>query len=201
MSTSDKQATRHKKRMAALKEKVDERIAAADQDKGLMVVLTGNGKGKTTSGFGMLTRASGHDMKCGAVQFIKGTWDNGERNVLEKLGVEFHVMNTGFTWDTQDKTGDTKAALAVWHSAKQMLTDESYHVVLLDEITYMLTYQYLDLEEVLETLQNRPSMQHVIITGRGCHRSVIELADTVSEVQSVKHAFDSGIRAQQGIDW
>lgn len=201
MAETDSKDRQHKKRMAALKEKVDARIAAASEDKGLLLVLTGNGKGKSSSGFGMLTRACGHDMRCAAIQFIKGSWDNGERNVLEKLGVEFHVMNTGFTWDTQDKTGDTAAAKAVWAEAKKLLTDPAINVVLLDEITYMLTYQYLDLEEVMSCIANRPVNQHVIVSGRGCHRRLIDMADTVSEIQSVKHAFDAGIKAQQGIDW
>lgn len=201
MSTEKNKQAQHKKRMSALKEKVDERIAAATDDKGLLLVLTGNGKGKSSSAFGMLTRATGHDMRCAAVQFIKGAWENGERNVLEKLGVPFFVMNTGFTWDTQDREADTAAAQHVWEQAKQLLKDPDLDVVLLDELTYMLTYQYLDLEEVVQCIGERPVNQHVIVTGRACHRSIMEMADTVSEVQSIKHAFDHGIKAQKGIDW
>lgn len=192
---------KHKQRMQKLKEKVDDRIEAAVEDKGLLLVLTGNGKGKSTSGFGMVTRAVGHGQKAAVIQFIKGSWECGERTLLANAGVEFHVMETGFTWDTQDKTKDMEAALKVWAEAKRLLQDESVNVVMLDEITYMITYQYLALDEVITALENRPAMQHVIVTGRACHRSIIELADTVSEVNNTKHAFDSGIRAQKGIDW
>ena len=192
---------RHKQRMQKLKEKVDERIQQASEDKGLLLVLTGNGKGKSTSGFGMVARAVGHGFKAAVAQFIKGQWECGERNLLENNGVEFQVMRTGFTWDTQDKTADTEAAQAVWQEAKKWLQDEKLDVVMLDELTYMLTYQYLDLDEVLTAIANRPLNQHVIVTGRACHRALIELADTVSEVNNTKHAFDSGIKAQKGIDW
>ena len=143
----------------------------------------------------------GHSQKVGVIQFIKGEWPNGERNLLEPHGVEFQVMATGFTWDTQNRETDTAACLAVWEHAKRMLADPALNMVLLDEITYMVAYDYLDLDEVLEALVHRPAMQHVVITGRGCHRALLELADTVSEVKNVKHAFDAGIKAQQGIDW
>lgn len=192
---------RHKARMERLKAKVDERIAAAQEEKGLLLVLTGNGKGKSTSGFGMVTRAVGHGFTAGVVQFIKGTWECGERNVLQKLGVEFHVMGTGFTWNTQDREKDIAAAQQAWQGAKTLLTNPEIDVVMLDEITYMLSYQYLDLDEVLDTIANRPAEQHVIVTGRGCHKLLMDMADTVSEVQNTKHAFDNGIKAQKGIDW
>ncbi len=192
---------RHQKRMQKLKEKVDARIEAAQEEKGLLLVLTGNGKGKSTSGFGMVARAVGHGLSAAVMQFIKGTWACGERNLLETAGVEFHVMETGFTWETQDKEKDTIAAQRVWQEAKRLLQDDSIDVVMLDELTYMLTYQYLDLDEVLDALANRPVNQHVIVTGRGCHRNLIEMADTVSEVNNTKHAFDNGVKAQKGIDW
>ncbi|WP_281545786.1 cob(I)yrinic acid a,c-diamide adenosyltransferase [Grimontia sp. SpTr1] len=192
---------RYKARQQKVKEQVDERVAAAQIEKGLLLVITGNGKGKSTSGFGMITRATGHGQKCGVAQFIKGTWECGERNLLEKCGVEFHVMATGFTWDTQDKAADTQAAQEVWQECKRMLADPSYDVVLLDEMTYMVTYGYVDLDEVVEALENRPSEQSVIITGRAAHRTLTEMADTVSEVRNVKHAFDSGIKVRKGIDW
>lgn len=192
---------RHKQRMEKTKADVDAKIEAAQEEKGLLIVITGNGKGKSTSGFGTVARAVGHDLKAAVVQFIKGTWACGERNLLEKAGVDFAVMGTGFTWNTQDREKDITAATGVWQKAKLMLADDSLDLVLLDEITYMLTYKYIDLDEVLEVLQNRPQKQHVIVTGRACHRAVIELADTVSEVQSVKHAFENGIKAQKGIDW
>lgn len=192
---------KHKARQQKLKDKVDERIAAATDDKGLFLVVTGNGKGKSTAGFGMVARAVGHQMTAAVCQFIKGTWACGERNLLEKHGVPFHVMATGFTWETQDKAADTAAAQEVWQHAKALMQDDSVQVVLLDELTYMVTYGYIELEEVIEALNNRPEMQHVIVTGRACHRQLIELADTVSEVQSTKHAFDAGIKVQKGIDW
>lgn len=201
MATEAEKSKKHQERMQRIKEKVDARIDAAQEDRGLLLVITGNGKGKSTSGFGMLTRAVGHGFKAAALQFIKGDWACGERNLLEKNGVEFHVMATGFTWNTQDKSKDIAAAEIVWEEGKRLLTDESVDVVLFDELTYMLSYKYLDLDEVIEAIVNRPPMQHVIITGRACHRSIIELADTVSEVQPTKHAFDNGIKAQKGIDW
>jgi cob(I)alamin adenosyltransferase len=175
MTTETDKTQKHQARMQRIKEKVDARIDSAQEERGLLIVITGNGKGKSTSGFGTLARAVGHGYKAAALQFIKGDWACGERNLLENNGVEFHVMATGFTWDTQDKSKD--------------------------ELTYMLSYKYLDLDEVIEAIVNRPAMQHVIITGRACHRSIIELADTVSEVQPLKHAFDNGIKAQKGIDW
>jgi cob(I)alamin adenosyltransferase len=191
----------HKKRMENVKNKVDEKIENAQEERGIIIVITGNGKGKSTSGFGTVARAVGHGMKANVVQFIKGTWECGERNLLEKSGVEFHVMGTGFTWETQNKETDKQAAQTAWQQTKKWLSDETIDLVLLDEITYMVAYKYLDLEDVLEALSNRPVNQHVVITGRGCHRSLIDIADTVSEVQSVKHAFNDGIKAQKGIDW
>ncbi|MEI6895685.1 MAG: cob(I)yrinic acid a,c-diamide adenosyltransferase [Colwellia sp.] len=192
---------KHKQRMQKLKEKVDARIDDATDEHGLLIVITGNGKGKSTSGFGTVARAVGHGLNAAVAQFIKGTWACGERKLLENAGVKFCVMGTGFTWNTQDKDKDITAAKEVWLNCKTMLADNNLDVVLLDEMTYMLSYKYLDLDEVIEALNNRPKHQHVIITGRACHRAIIELADTVSEVQSIKHAFDNGIKAQKGIDW
>ncbi|WNJ95731.1 cob(I)yrinic acid a,c-diamide adenosyltransferase [Vibrio ruber] len=201
MSHEDNQSDRYQARQQRIKEKVDAKIASATEERGIVIVITGNGKGKSTSGFGTVARAVGHGLKCGVAQFIKGTWDNGERNLLEKLGVTFHVMATGFTWETQNKATDTAAAQAVWEKCQQMLQDETLNVVLLDELTYMVSYGYVPLEEVLTALQQRPPMQTVIITGRGAHRELLDLADTVSEVKNVKHAFQAGVKAQQGIDW
>lgn len=195
------QKQRHQTRQQKIKEKVDARIAQAQEEKGLLLVITGNGKGKSTSGFGTIARAVGHDKQCAVAQFIKGTWDNGERNLLEKLGVEFQVMATGFTWNTQDKEKDTQAAQQIWQQCRRMLQDASLDVLLFDELTYMVNYGYIDLEEVIHALQQRPAMQSVIITGRGAHRALIEIADTVSEIRNVKHAFDSGVKALQGVDW
>ncbi|KEK29466.1 cob(I)yrinic acid a,c-diamide adenosyltransferase [Shewanella xiamenensis] len=194
-------AERHKARQQKLKAGVDAKIAAAQDEKGILLVLTGNGKGKSTSGFGTVARAVGHGKKAAVVQFIKGTWECGERNLLEGAGVSFHVMGTGFTWETQDKEKDTAAALVAWEAAEALLQDESIDCVMLDELTYMVSYHYLDVERVLTALKNRPPMQHVIITGRACHRAILELADTVSEVQPIKHAFEAGIKAQPGFDY
>lgn len=192
---------RHRERQQRLKEKVDARVAQAQEERGILLVLTGNGKGKTTAAFGTATRAVGHGKKVGVIQFIKGDWPNGERNLLEPHGVEFQVMATGFTWDTQNREGDTQACLKVWQHAKRMMADDTLDLVILDELTYMVAYDYLPLEEVLAALQNRPHQQTVIVTGRGCHREIMELADTVSELRPVKHAFDAGIKAQIGIDY
>lgn len=199
--SSDQKSAQHKKRMQAVKEKVDQRIDDAQEERGLLIVITGNGKGKSTSGFGTIARAVGHGLNAAVVQYIKGTWACGERSLLENAGVSFDVMATGFTWNTQDKTQDIAAAQKVWQRSKALLKDNKVDVLLLDEITYMIAYKYIDLDEVLDALKNRPKDQHVIITGRGCHRKIIELADTVSEVQSIKHAFDNGVKAQKGIDW
>ncbi len=201
MSDKQRDAEKHKERQKKLKAKVDERVAQADKEQGILMVVTGNGKGKTTAGFGSVTRAVGHGLKAAVVQFIKGNWDSGERNLLEKLGVDFHIMATGFTWETQDREGDIKAAKETWAQAKKLLADETIDLVLLDELTYMISYDYLPLEEVLTALKNRPVKQHVVITGRACHRKIIEVADTVSEVQPVKHAFNDGIKAQLGFDY
>ncbi|MBA6161403.1 cob(I)yrinic acid a,c-diamide adenosyltransferase [Klebsiella variicola] len=192
---------RYRERQQRLKDKVDARVAAAQDERGIVMVFTGNGKGKTTAAFGTATRAVGHGKKVGVIQFIKGTWPNGERNLLEPHGVEFQVMATGFTWNTQDRDSDTAACLAVWEHARHMLADDQLDLVLLDELTYMVAYDYLPLESVLSALRERPAHQSVIITGRGCHRDIIELADTVSELRPVKHAFDAGIKAQMGIDY
>ncbi|EIY5122869.1 TPA: cob(I)yrinic acid a,c-diamide adenosyltransferase [Klebsiella quasipneumoniae] len=192
---------RYRERQQRLKDKVDARVAAAQDERGIVMVFTGNGKGKTTAAFGTATRAVGHGKKVGVIQFIKGTWPNGERNLLEPHGVEFQVMATGFTWNTQDRDSDTAACLAVWEHARRMLADDQLDLVLLDELTYMVAYDYLPLEAVLSALRERPAPQSVIITGRGCHRDIIEMADTVSELRPVKHAFDAGIKAQMGIDY
>lgn len=192
---------RHQQRQQRLKEQVDARIAAATETRGILMVFTGNGKGKTTAAFGTALRACGHGKKVAAVQFIKGKWPNGERNLLEQHGVEFQVMSTGFTWDTQNRETDTLACQQVWQQARRMLADTQVDLVILDEITYMVSMDYLDLDELVAALSQRPASQSVIITGRGCHRNLLEMADTVTEMRPVKHAFDAGIQAQQGIDW
>ncbi|MGV3344370.1 cob(I)yrinic acid a,c-diamide adenosyltransferase [Enterobacteriaceae bacterium LUAb1] len=192
---------RHKQRQQRLKTQVDARIAAATDSRGILIVFTGNGKGKTTAAFGTVTRATGHGLRAGVIQFIKGEWPNGERNLLEAAGVEFHVMATGFTWETQNRETDTAACQQVWQHGKRLLQDASCDLVVLDEMTYMVNFGYLSLAELLSALHQRPRHQTVIITGRGCHREIIALADTVTEMRSAKHAFDAGIQAQKGIDW
>ena len=192
---------RYQQRQQRVKDRVDARVAAAKDERGIIIVFTGNGKGKTTAAFGTATRAVGHGKKVGVVQFIKGTWTNGERNLLEPHGVEFQVMATGFTWETQNRESDTAACMAVWEHGKRMLADDELDMVILDELTYMVAYDYLPLEEVINALNARPAHQTVIITGRGCHRDILELADTVSELRPVKHAFEAGVKAQPGIDY
>lgn len=202
METAEQRAARHKRAMQRKKEHVDQRIAAATIDKGLVVLLTGNGKGKSSSAFGMLARSVGHGMRAGVVQFIKGQWECGEHLLFHNHPlVEFHVMNTGFTWDTQDREADITAARSTWEHARRLLRDPDCQVVILDELTYMLTYGYLDAEDVFETLKQRPAAQHVIVTGRNANQGLIDLADTVSEVTDVKHAFNNGVKVQKGIDY
>ena len=202
MSNNEERNKRHKSAMQRKKSHIDARIAAAQTDKGLLLVLTGNGKGKSSSAFGMLARSVGHGLKCGVVQFIKGQWECGEQLLFEANPlVEFHVMNTGFTWETQDRDTDIAAALATWEKAVGLLSDSSIDVVILDELTYMLTYGYLDKEQVLGALKNRPESQHVVVTGRNASKELVELADTVSEVVDTKHAFNAGIKVQKGIDY
>ena len=202
MSNQEERNERHKKAMQRKKAHVDERIAAATTEKNLLLVLTGNGKGKSSSAFGMLARSVGHGMKCAVVQFIKGQWDCGEHaNFAEHPLVDFHVMNTGFTWETQDRSKDIAAAEQTWVKAEEFLTDSSYELVILDELTYMLTYGYLEKSRILKAIKNRPKNQHAVVTGRNASKELIALADTVSEINNTKHAFDSGIKVQKGIDY
>ena len=202
MSNQEERNERHKKAMQRKKAHVDERIAAATTEKNLLLVLTGNGKGKSSSAFGMLARSVGHGMKCAVVQFIKGQWECGEHaNFAEHPLVDFHVMNTGFTWETQDRSKDITAAEQTWVKAEEFLTDSSYELVILDELTYMLTYGYLEKSRILKVIKNRPKNQHAVVTGRNASKELIALADTVSEINNTKHAFDSGIKVQKGIDY
>ena len=194
--------TRHKKAMQKRKEIVDAKVAKATEERGITIVITGNGKGKTTSAWGTVARSLGYGYKVAVTQFIKGTWDCGERDIFEgNPNLTVHVMGTGFTWETQDRELDKKACRAAWEKTLPNLKDESIKLVVLDEITYMLKYGYLDIEEVLEALKGRPKDQSVILTGRAAHRDLVEYADTVSEVRDEKHAFNAGIKAQKGIDW
>ncbi|MDC8804170.1 cob(I)yrinic acid a,c-diamide adenosyltransferase [Halomonas pacifica] len=193
---------RHAERMAIKQKIMNERIDAADKDQGVLLVLTGPGKGKSSSGFGMLARALGHGMKVGVVQFIKGAFSTGEEAFFRNLpNVEYHVMGEGYTWDTQDRERDVQTAEAAWEVASRMLSDPSFDMVLLDELNIALRYEYLNLDRVLDDLQARPAMQHAIVTGRYAPEALIELADTVTEMKVVKHAFkDQGVRAQKGVE-
>ena len=193
----------HKRKMQNQKEKVDAKIAASDEERGVMIVLTGDGKGKSSSAFGMVMRAMGYGYKVGVVQFIKGEQLSGEElYVREKCPeIEFYQMGTGFTWNTQDRSGDIAAAERTWAVVEPMLKDESVHLVILDELTYMLSYKYLDEEMVLKALANRPKNQSVVVTGRGGGSAIRELADTVSEIKDVKHAYHDGVKARRGVDF
>lgn len=193
---------RHEKRMAKKKAIIDDKINKADKEKGVIVITTGNGKGKSSSGFGMVARALGHGMKVGIVQFIKGAMSTGEETFFRRFPdeVEYHVMGDGFTWNTQNREQDVKTATLAWKEAKRMLKDDSYDLILLDELNIVLKYQYLPIEDVIKDLQSRPEMQHVVITGRAAKDELIDIADTVTEMNDVKHAFRSGIKAQKGIE-
>lgn len=194
-------SARHAARMARKKAMIDAAIAAASDERGLLIVITGNGKGKSTSAFGTVARALGYGMKVGVVQFIKSRTDTGEEAFLgSQRGVEWHVTGDGFTWDTQNREQDVATAERGWAAAKRMLGDASYQLVVLDELTYLLSYGYLDSDTVLDTLAHRPPMQHVIVTGRAATDALIELADTVSVIADEKHAFRAGVKAQRGID-
>ncbi len=197
--SEDDRNTRHAARMARKKAHVDAVIAAAQAERGLLVVLTGNGKGKSSSAFGMVARALGHGMKVGVVQFIKARTDTGEEAFLGKHA-EWHITGDGFTWDTQDRERDIAAAQRGWTIAARMLADPAYQLVVLDELTYLLSYGYLDTDSVLDALAHRPPMQHVVVTGRGASEALTELADTVSVIADAKHAFRTGVKAQPGID-
>ena len=201
---TDPDTDRHNAKMAKKKAARDKIMATKTDEKGLVIVHTGKGKGKSSSAFGMIFRCIAHEMPCAVVQFIKGAWDTGERRIIEANFsdlCEFHAMGEGFTWETQSTETDIAAAKVAWQKSKEMLSDETLDIVLLDEMTYMVTYGYIELDEVIAALNNRPKMQHVLITGRACHRRLIELADTVSEVQPIKHAFKAGVKAQKGLDW
>lgn len=193
---------RHAKRMAAKQAIMRQRIADAQKEQGILLVLTGPGKGKSSSGFGMVARALGHGMKVGIVQFIKGAFSTGEHAFFADLpNVKYHVMGEGYTWDTQDREQDIASATAAWAIVAAMLQDDSYDLILLDELNIALNYKYLDLDTVLDDLQGRPEMQHVVVTGRYAPQELIDIADTVTKMTVVKHAFeDQGIKAQKGIE-
>ena len=192
----------HKTQMSEVKAKVDKQVAEAKIDKGLILVLTGDGKGKSSSGLGMVLRSLGHGMKVGVAQFIKGDWETGEKQFLQSHPeVKYHVMGGGFTWNSQDKEADIERTEACWAETQKFLADESLDFLLLDELNVVLSFGYLKLETVLAALKKKPKDLHVVITGRGAPEELLELADTVSTINSPKHAFENGIRAQKGVEF
>jgi cob(I)alamin adenosyltransferase len=187
--------------MARKKAVVDAGIARATVDRGVLLVLTGNGKGKSSSAFGMVARALGHGMKVGVVQFIKGSYSTGEEAFFRRFPeVDYHVMGEGFTWETQSRDRDVAAAQAAWATAAAMLQDPAVDLVVLDELNIVLKLDYLPLEQVLPALAARPSGQHVVITGRGAPQALIDAADTVTEMGDIKHGYRAGLKAQPGIE-
>ncbi|MES9961770.1 MAG: cob(I)yrinic acid a,c-diamide adenosyltransferase [Sedimenticola sp.] len=193
---------RHKARMERKKAVMDERIHKADQEQGLLLVHTGNGKGKSSSAFGMLARALGHGMRGAVVQFIKGKDSTGEERFFSQLpDVEFHVTGDGFTWETQNREQDIATARKGWELALGLLQDERIDMLILDELNIVLKERYLPVEEVLQGLNRRPAHQHVVVTGRGAPQELIDAADTVTEMCLVKHAFSAGIKAQPGVEF
>ncbi|UTW01416.1 cob(I)yrinic acid a,c-diamide adenosyltransferase [Marinomonas rhizomae] len=202
MSKAIKDPEKHQQRMQNIKKHVDKRIAKAQEDKGTFVLLTGNGKGKSSSALGMVARALGHGMKVGVVQFLKGEWNTGEIDFFkQQANVQWEIMPAGFTWETQNRESDIASSEQAWEKAAAMLSDPSIDLVVLDELTYLLHYEYLLEDNVLQALMNRPENQHLVVTGRGASDALIELADTVSELKEVKHAFKRGIKAQKGLEF
>lgn len=201
MSEADSRSARHADRMARKKTVVDAAIARATETRGLLLVLTGNGKGKSSSAFGMVARALGHGMKVAVFQFIKGSGATGEQAFfMRDANVRWEECGEGFTWETQNRDRDIAAARVGWEKARQALADPAIGLVVLDEMTYLFKFGYLDLAEVLDTVAGRPPMQHVVVTGRGAPQALLDAADTVSEIADVKHAFRAGVAAQPGVD-
>lgn len=202
MTTSDSEPEqRHRARMQRHKALVDARVAQATAERGVLLVLTGNGKGKSSSAFGMLVRAMGHNLHVAVVQFIKGSFSTGEEAFFRRFPeVHYHVMGDGFTWDTQDQEQDKQSARRAWEQAKAYLADPSIDLLVLDELNIVLKLGLLPLDEVLNTLLERPMAQHVVVTGRAAPKELISIADTVTEMRLIKHAFDAGVQAQKGIE-
>jgi cob(I)alamin adenosyltransferase len=199
--SADKEV-RHQASMAKQKQKVDANIERAQREQGLVLLLTGDGKGKSSSAFGMVMRSLGYGHKVGIIQFIKGEQLSGEEVFIRDFHPEipFYQMGTGFTWDTQDRSGDIAAAKATWQQAEKLLKDPNIQLLILDELTYMLAYDYLDEGQIIKAISERPAEQSVVITGRGGGKKLRDLADTVSEVKDIKHAFRAGIKARRGVD-
>lgn len=194
---------KHKRAMEKQKAAVDAGMAKATEARGISVLLTGDGKGKTSSAFGMVMRALGYGQQVGVVQFIKGEQLSGEEIYLRDHcpQVTFYQMGTGFTWDTQDRTGDIRAAEKTWLVAQDLLTDPALDLVVLDELTYMLAYDYLDEDQIIDAIARRPPSQSVIVTGRGGGKRLRDIMDTVSEVKDIKHAYRTGVKARRGVDY
>lgn len=203
MSDSAERDERHRLRMQRKKAIVDEKIAQAQEEHGLLLVLTGNGKGKSSSAFGMAARSLGHGLQIGIVQFIKGARSTGEETFFRRFPeqVRYHVMGAGFTWETQDRQDDIAKAQAAWAVAVELMSDPAVALVVLDELNIALKYGYLSLDQVLQDIGSRPMAQHVVVTGRGAPPALIDAADTVTEMGVVKHAFKSGIKAQKGVEF
>ena len=193
---------KHQQRMSKVKEQIDKKIAQADKEQGVSVLLTGNGKGKSSSAFGMLARSLGYGHNCAVVQFIKGEWECGEELFFSQLPlVSYHAMGAGFTWETQNLEKDKAAAEKAWSLAATLLADPKINFLMLDELTYMFTQGWLDLEKVTQAILERPANMNLVITGRGAPEGLIAACDTVSEVKDIKHAFRNGIKAQRGIEF
>jgi cob(I)alamin adenosyltransferase len=203
MSESTERDDRHKARMQRKKALIDEKIAEAQDEYGLLLVHTGNGKGKSSSAFGMVARALGHGIKVGVVQFIKGAASTGEEAFFRRFPdeVRYHVMGEGFTWETQDRQRDIAKAREAWVVAAELLADPEIGLVVLDELNIALKYGYLELAPVLADIESRPLLQHVVVTGRGAPDGLIEAADTVTEMGLIKHAFKAGVKAQKGVEF
>ena len=201
MSEEITSAAEHKQKMQEQQRQVRAKIAGAKTRRGIIIYLYGNGKGKSSSAFGTLARSLGHGKKGAVVQFIKGKWKTGEQAIFKQLNVKHLVMGTGFTWDTQDREKDIAAAEAVWARAIPLFSDPAYDIIILDEITYMFKYGYLSADAVSEVLLARPEQQNVIVTGRDPIPELLEIADTISEVREIRHAFHQGVKAQKGIEF
>ncbi|MDB9702950.1 cob(I)yrinic acid a,c-diamide adenosyltransferase [Rhodospirillales bacterium] len=201
--TEDELNARHAEKMAKKKAARDKIIATKTIEKGLVIVHTGKGKGKSTAAMGLAVRAIGNGMKVGIVQFVKGVWETGERVVLDKFPdlCVIKAMGEGFSWETQDRERDIAAARHAWEMAKEMINDPSYNMVILDELNIVLRYENLPLDEVVEVLKNKPEMLHVAVTGRNAKDELIDVADLVTEMTQIKHPFRSGVKAQVGIEF
>ena len=203
MATANDEEARHKAKMAHRKAVQDKEVAGKTVEKGLLIVHTGKGKGKSTAAWGLLVRALGRGFKCGVVQFGKGAWQTGERAALERFGdqIEWHTLGEGFTWETQDRARDVAAAERAWAATKKMMASPAIRLIVLDELNIALRYDHLDIAEVVTTLQARRQDQHIVVTGRNAKPELIEAADLVTEMTPVKHHFAAGVKAQEGIEF